>query len=191
MLKDLVLKNRSYRGFDETRSISREELIDIVEYARISPASVNKQPLKYRLVYQNEDLEKLRPEAKWAKALAHLNLPYEGKQPTAFIAICQDITIDDALARYQKDIGIVAEVMLLRAVEMGLGGCMIGNFGSQSVSDALDLEEHLKPMLLVAIGKPDDEIVLVNMEDSGDTLYYRDKNDVHYVPKRSIEDIII
>ena len=52
MLKDLVLKNRSYRGFDESVSISRETLMEFVDCARLCPSSVNKQPLKYFLVYE-------------------------------------------------------------------------------------------------------------------------------------------
>ena len=49
MLKDLVLKNRSYRGFDESVRISRETLEGFVDCARLCPSSVNKQPLKYFL----------------------------------------------------------------------------------------------------------------------------------------------
>ena len=51
MLKDLVLKNRSYRGFDESVWISRETLEGFVDCARLCPSSVNKQPLKYFLTW--------------------------------------------------------------------------------------------------------------------------------------------
>lgn len=47
------------------------------------------------------------------------------------------------------------------------------------------------PVLIVAIGKPDETIVLTDVKEDGDINYYRDENDVHYVPKRSLEDLII
>jgi hypothetical protein len=46
-------------------------------------------------------------------------------------------------------------------------------------------------MLIVAIGKPDETIVLEEVEPGADLRYYRDENDVHHVPKRRLEDIVI
>ena len=85
----------------------------------------------------------------------------------------------------------MAQTMLLAATEMGLGGCMISNYDAGQVREALELPEHLMPVLIVAIGKPDETIVLTDVKEDGDINYYRDENDVHYVPKRSLEDLII
>ena len=85
----------------------------------------------------------------------------------------------------------MAQTMLLAATEMGLGGCMIGNYDAGQVREALEMPEHLMPVLIVAIGKPDETIVLTDVKEDGDINYYRDENDVHYVPKRSLEDLII
>lgn len=65
MLKDLVLKNRSYRGYDPSRKVTREELAGFVDCARLSPSSVNAQPLKYYLASSEEDAAKLQPLTKW------------------------------------------------------------------------------------------------------------------------------
>ena len=46
-------------------------------------------------------------------------------------------------------------------------------------------------MLIVAIGRPDEKIVLTEIENGQSTKYYRDEQDVHYVPKRKLEDIVI
>jgi len=43
----------------------------------------------------------------------------------------------------------------------------------------------------VAVGKPDEEIVIREIEKGESTKYYRDENDVHYVPKRKLEDILL
>ncbi len=191
MLIDLVKMNRSYRGFDEQRIISKEELMELVDYTRFTASSVNAQPLKYCLVCEKVQVEKIQELTKWGRALPHLELPHKGKRPTGFIVICQDTTIGESLARYQKDIGIAAQTILLAAVEHGLGGCMIGNFNAGHVKKQLDLREEIIPVLIVAIGKPEEEIVLAEAEPGGDISYYRDENDVHYVPKRRLEDIIL
>ena len=190
MLKDLVRKNRSYRGYDHTFHFTREELEDYVDHARLCPSSVNKQPLKYYLAWEEETVAKIQAETRWARALQPTVLPRPGKEPTAFIVICQDDTIDPSLTRYMKDVGIVAQTMLLAAVEAGKGGCMIGNFTTEAIKNTLSLSENLHPLLIVAFGKPDEEIVLVDVKDD-ETNYYRDENDTHYVPKRSLEDELI
>ena len=191
MLLDLVRKNRSYRGYDHTRKVSREELLQLVEAARLCPSSVNVQPLKYFLAWEEETVALVQGETHWAKGLPDVDLPRAGKEPTAFIVICQDDRISPNLARFQRDVGIVAQTMLLCAVEMGLGGCMIGNFRADSVSEVLSLDGHLHPLLIVAIGKPQEEVILTDLGSDNSTKYYRDEEDRHYVPKRALEDLII
>lgn len=191
MLIDLVRKNRSFRGYDHSRKITKEELLCMVEAARLCPSSVNIQPFKYYLAYEEDKVSVLQKETHWARGLPEMTLPHPGKEPTAFIVICQDQRIFESLARFQKDVGIVAQTMLLQAVEMGLGGCMIGNFNAASVKEVLGLEEQLHPLLIVAVGKPDEEIILTDVGEGGSTSYYRDDEDRHYVPKRALEDIIL
>ena len=190
MLIDLVRKNRSFRGYDHSRKISEEELLAMVEAARLCPSSVNMQPLKYYLAFREDTVNTIQKQTKWAKGLPEMTLPHEGKEPTAFIVICQDTKINENLNRFHRDIGIVAHTILLTATEMGLGGCMIGNFDANAVQGVLGLEENLRPMLIVAIGKPDEDVILTDVVD-GKTAYYRDEKDRHYVPKRALEDLVM
>ena len=190
MLIDLVRKNRSYRGYDRRRKLSREELVKLVEAARLCPSSVNLQPLRYFLAFDEQTVGRIQAETRWAKGLPELTLPHPGKEPTAFIVICQDTRIDPNLSRFQRDVGIVAQTMLLTAVEMELGGCMIGNFNAGALPAALGLDACLRPLLVVALGKPDETVILTDASD-GVTAYRRDEADRHYVPKRTLEDLII
>lgn len=191
IIRELVLKNRSYRGYDHSRHVTLNELMRMVDCARLTASSVNQQPLKYFLANDEETVEKIQGQTYWARALPDMELPHKGKEPTAFIVICQDESIAACTSRFAKDVGIVAQTILLAAVEMGLGGCMIGNFNATSVQETLELAEDLEPVLIVAIGKPDETVKLVEVGGDGSTNYYRDENDVHYVPKRSLEDVII
>ena len=189
--REIVIANRSYRGYDESYKFTREKLEEYVDLTRFTPSSVNMQPFKYYIAYEKSNVDTIQKMNKWARALPELNLPYEGKRPTAFIIICQDTNIFSNTNRFMKDVGIVAQTILLQAAEDDLGGCMIGNFNAEEVKSTLDLSENLLPLLIVALGKPAEKIVITEVKEDGKTDYYRDENDVHYVPKRSLEDILI
>ena len=191
MRKELVKKSHSWRGYDENRKITREELAELADCARFAPSSVNMQPFRYYLAYEKEQLEKIQPLTGWARGLPEKHLPYPGHRPTAFIVICQETEWQADLSRFQKDVGIAAQTMLLAATEMGLGGIMIGNFSPEKISAALELPSHLVPLLIVAFGKPDETVVLTEAAPGESLNYYRDENDVHYVPKRRLEDILL
>lgn len=188
---ELIVQNRSYRGFDESREITQEEMRYFIDCARLSASSVNKQPLKYLPLYKKDDTDRMLPLTRWARGLPDMKLPHDGMAPTGYIVICLDLNIADGENAFPKDIGIVAQSILLAATEKGLGGCMIGNFTPSEVKEAFCLDEKLSPKLVVALGKPAEKIVLTEIESGEGTNYYRDENDVHYVPKRKLEDVII
>ena len=190
MLRELVEKNRSYRGYDESYHFTEEQLRDYVDLTRYTAASINIQPLKYRIAWKEEDVNTIFPLTGWARALPDMKLPHDGMHPTGYIVICQDMDISPAAGRFNKDCGIVAQTILLAAVEQGLGGCMIGNFDSALVKKTLNLPENLEVLLIVALGKPAEDIRIVPIPANGSTKYYRDENDVHYVPKRELDDIL-
>ena len=185
------MKNRSYRGFDESFRFSREELLELVDLTRYTASSVNEQPLKYYIAFEKEEVEQILPLTMWARALKDTQLPHSGMGPSAFIIICQDMNISANTTRFQRDVGIAAQTILLAAVEKGLGGCMIGSFRKPELKSLLGLSEGIEPNLVVALGKPAEKVILTEVDADGSTAYYRDENDVHYVPKRRLEDIIL
>ena len=191
MIKELVKKSRSFRGYDESRKISREELMELVDCARFAPSSVNRQPFQYLLACEQADLDKIQPLTGWAKALPDMKLPHPGHCPQAFIVICQNTDWDPDLNRYIRDVGIVAQTMLLAAAEKELGGIMIGSFSPKRIAEAMKLPENIVPMLIVAFGKPDEKIILTEVEAGESLKYYRDEQDTHYVPKRKLKDIVL
>ena len=165
--------------------------MELVDIARLCPSSANIQPLCYYLAWEPDEVARIQEQTRWAGAITHMKLPHLGMEPPAFIVILQDTKINDSMTRFQKDVGIVAQTMLLAAAERGLGGCMIGNYNADSVKKELHLAENLAPVLIVAFGKPAEKIVIKEIEEGENIAYYRDENDVHYVPKRKLEDIII
>lgn len=191
MLIDLLKKNRSYRGYDGSFRIDRSVLEELIDCTRYTASSVNIQPLKYFAASEPETVALIQPLTHWAGKLKELHLPREGHRPTAFIVICQDMSVSDSPTMFQRDIGIAAQTILLAATEKGLGGCMIGSFEKNTLKKALSLPEQIEPMMVLAIGKPDETVLLTGVGPDGSTDYYRDENDVHFVPKRALKDILL
>lgn len=188
VLKDLVAKSRSYRRFYE-EPISVETLKELVALARITPSTANSQALKYRLVYVTEENAKVFQTLRWAGALPDWDGPEEGERPSAYIIILCDQTLGK---NKMTDDGIVAQTILLGAAEKGLGGCILANVKRDELAETLRIDtKRFTIDLVLALGKPKETIVLVDLPENGDTRYYRDKEQVHYVPKRSLEDLIV
>ena len=190
MLEELLKRNRSYRAYDESVRVSEAELKHLVDLTRFIASGKNRQPLKYHISFERAETETLLSMTKWAAALPELALPRPGEHPAAFIVILQDLSVNPKLGAADKDVGIAAQTILLGAAEQGLGGLMIGNFRRQEVKEFLKPGEKLEPVLLIALGKPSEQICLTAVPESGKTDYYRE-NGVHYVPKRALEDILV
>jgi nitroreductase len=187
-LRALVLRNRSYRRFDESYRIQRETLVELIRLARCVASAANRQPLKYILSADQETNDRIFPCLTWAAYLKEWEGPGPGERPTAYIVIL----IDEGIAKdWWCDDGIAAQTILLGAVEQGLGGCMIGSIDKGRLRQALDIPKHLKIRLVVAIGKPDERVVLEDLEPGGDIRYWRDDTGGHHVPKRMLEEIIV
>ncbi len=191
MLKDLVIKNRSYRGFDENRKVTKEELKELVDIARLTASGANLQPLKYHLITDGEELREMNGLTRWGKMLTEMTLPHPGQFPTAYILMLVDTDICKDPHNAGTDIGIAAQTIMLGAVEKGLGGCMIANFDKAAAAEALGIKPSYAPVLALAIGKAVETVKLVDVGEDGSTKYYRDNNDVHYVPKRKLEDLLV
>ena len=86
MLKDLVKANRSYRGYDESRCVTKEELLEMADCARLAASSVNRQPLQYYLAWEKDEVDKIQALTKWAKGLPELTLPHPHMCPTALLS---------------------------------------------------------------------------------------------------------
>lgn len=188
LLKDLVLKNRSYRRFDENQPVSRQILEEMVELARLSASGRNLQPLKYIISNEPEKNSLIFPCLAWAGYLKDWPGPEKGERPAAYIIILGDTRISKV---FGCDHGIAAQSILLGAAENGLGGCMIGSIQRQKLREILSIQEELEILLVLALGKPAEKVVIEELPPTGEVKYWRDSEKVHHVPKRALYDIII
>jgi nitroreductase len=187
-LKELILANRSYRRFEQNFRISRQTLLELVDLARLSPSAGNKQPLRYILSCQPEKNSQIFSFLQWAAYLKDWSGPAEGERPSAYIIILGDSRISPTIL---CDHGIAAQSILLGAAEKGLGGCIIASIKKEELRKEFDILEYLEILLVIALGKPLEEIRLEKVKDDGDIKYWRDEQGVHHVPKRSLEEIIL
>jgi nitroreductase len=188
MIKDLVFKNRSYRRYDQFVRVERETLRELVELARLSPSAANAQPLKFLLSTEPERNALIFKRLAWAGYLKDWAGPVEGERPAAYIVILGDTRIK---GEFGVDPGIVAQSMLLGAVERGLGGCILGSVKRTELAQDLQLAEHLKILYVVALGVPAEQVVLEPLGPEGDIRYWRDEAGVHHVPKRALDELIV
>jgi nitroreductase len=187
MLKDLVLKNRSYRKFHADRKVSRELLTSFIETAGNTPSSKNYQPLKYILVHENPSTDRVFKCLGWARHLRDWDGPSVKERPPAYIVMLLDKNISsEALI----DAGISAQTILLAATEAGLGGCILRTVDRKQLSDYFNLPEHLEIILVIALGYPNQQVVLTTVSGDGNTNYY-ERDGIHYVPKRKPEALIL
>ncbi len=187
-LKELVEKNRSYRRFNQNFEIKTETLFSLIDLARLSPSARNAQPLKYFLSNTPEYNEIIFNNLKWAGYLTDWDGPVEGEKPSAYIVMLVDKSISN---NHYCDDGIAAQSIMLGAAEKGLGGCIIAAIDRKTLSKELNIPDNLEILLVLSLGKPIEEVELETIDNTNDIKYWRDENQVHHVPKRNIDDIII
>ncbi len=182
-LESLLKRNRSYRGFDASRVVTEADLLKMLEVVPWVASGMNAQPLRFKLV-TGADAALVHPLVKLGAALPEEHLPHPGEEPSAYLIVCSAASgkvVD-------MDLGFAAQSILLKAVEMGLGGIFILNFQADALREALQLP--LPPLAVIGLGKPLERIFLVPVKEGTDLNYYR-KDGAHFVPKLQMEDLVL
>jgi nitroreductase len=186
--EEIVEKNRSYRRFEQKHRLSEATLLELVDLARKTPSAANRQPLRYVICCAPETNSRIFDTVSWAASLPDWPGPEEGERPSAYVVVVAD---RDAWEWARVDLGIAAQTILLAAASRGLGGCMLGNVRKQQLKKILELEAGAEIQLVIALGKPVEQVVLEEA-GSGDALtYYRSADRVHHVPKLKLADLVL
>jgi len=67
---------------------------------------------------------------------------------------------------------------------------MIASLKREKLKKDLELSGHYEVLLVLALGYPSEKVVIEEVEN-GNIKYWRDENDVHHVPKRRLDDLIL
>lgn len=186
--EQLVKKNRSYRRFDESKVVDRSTLVRLIELTRYCASTSNIQALKFYPVCDTAVRAQVFPCLHWAGYISEWDGPQPGERPVAYIVIVGDT---DIRASFGMDPGIVAQTILLGASDMGLGGCMIGSMDKAQLRESMHLPSNHEVLLVIALGKPTETVVIEDAGPDGNIKYYRDADDVHHVPKRTLSEVLV
>lgn len=187
-LKDLLEADRSVRRFDASRPVSQDILRELVALTRLCASGRNAQPLRYRLVTDPEECDRLFPALAWAGYYKEWPGPDVDQRPTAYMVQCLDTDLGkDCLC----DDGLQLQAITLGATAKGLSGCIIKAFNKVAVVEALNIEPRYTPRYVLALGYAAEKVKLVEMGADGDFKYYRDSESTQCVPKRSLSELII
>lgn len=188
MLKEIVYQCRTYRRFYEEVKISEEELVELVDLARMTASTANSQALKFAVCCTEEENAKVFETLSWAGALPEWGGPEKGERPSAYIVVLGDLSLGK---NKMVDVGITSQTMMLGAVEKGYGGCMFLTIQRTKLAENLGIDlEKYSVELVLALGKPKEVVEVVPVGEDGSVKYYRDENQTHYVPKRSLDEIV-
>ena len=188
MITELVKENRSCRRFYQDHAVAPDILKEFVDLARMSASGANLQPLKYVLSCDPQKNAEIFSCLAWAGYLKDWPGPDDGERPSAYIVVLADTAISESAG---CDHGIAAQTIMLAAREKGLAGCMLGSIDRKALRTSLNIPPQLKILLVLAIGKPKEQVVLETIDSSDSIKYWRDNDGVHHVPKRKLEDIIV
>ncbi len=186
-LEELVKITRSCRRFYQNMPVTRNTLENFIDLARLSASAANKQPLRYAISCEPERNSLIYPTLSWAGYLTEWPGPVEGERPAAYIVVLVD---QDISASADIDAGIACQSILLGASELGLGGCIIASVQREKLRSSLAIPAKYKILLVIALGKPKETVVIKQVRED-DIRYWRDSDQVHHVPKRSLKDIIL
>ncbi len=189
MIADLIRKNRSCRRFYQDHIVTPETLKQLVDLARLSSSAANLQPLRYILCTTPEKNARVFSCLGWAAYLKDWPGPEQGERPAGYIIMLGDSETSNPYIGY--DCGIAGQSILLGAREKGLAGCMFGAINRQQLSKILNIDSQLKILLVIAIGKPKEQVVIEPVGPDNNIRYWRDNQGVHHVPKRNLSDIIV
>jgi nitroreductase len=189
MLENLIRKNRSCRRFYQNNVVNIQTLEGLVNLARLSASAGNLQPLTYILSCNPKKNEEIFSCLTWAAYLKDWAGPEEGERPAAYVVVMLDSTISKDPG---CDHGIACQSIMLGAREKGLASCMIGAIDREKLKQVLNVANQHKILLVLAIGKPKETVVIEPVLDPDKSIkYWRDEKGMHHVPKRSLQDIIV
>ncbi|WP_167599114.1 nitroreductase family protein [Chlorobaculum sp. 24CR] len=186
--RELVTRSRSIRRFDEGVAVSDGTLRELAELACYTPSAANRQSLRFLPVTGGEMLDKVFPCLKWAGYLAEWPGPEPGERPVAgLVVLCRNEDAADAAC----DSGIAAQTILLGAAEKELGGCIVAAIDRERLAGELGIPDAWTVLLVLALGKPAETVVIDQIKPGGSVRYWRDKHGIHHVPKRRVDELLV
>lgn len=188
-LENLLEWRRSYRKFDESRLISKNDIDEILNSIKFASCANNRQYLRFISVENKNKVLEIFDNTKWAASLKNnMGRPKEGERPVYFIAILSD---DDKKLRFNGiDEGLVISNLTLVAAEKGIGSCIIGSVNDKKMREILNYKDNYSCEVVIAFGYPIVKSTIKEIDLEEDQSYYLDEDGNYIVPKYKLNDIV-
>ena len=180
-----ITERRTIRCFKQDK-IPERVLEKLINAARLAPSGANLQPLEYIIVNDENKLNEVFENVKWAGYIAPKGNPKEGERPTAYIIVLVDKNNNTTTASY--DVGAAVENILLTAWEEGIGACWMGSINRDNLRKIFNVPNDFTIDSVIALGYKGESPVVE--EYKGSVKYWKDDNNVLHVPKRNLKDIL-
>lgn len=143
---DVIKKRRSYR-FYESKMPEQEQIIRILNAARLAPTWANKQGMHYIVVKEGEKVKKIWRAVGQKKKFAEAPMFIVG-----LIAESGSGTNSNGLKYFTVDFGICFEHLILAATAEGLATCWIGWFNEDKIKKILNIPNKYRVLGLTPLG---------------------------------------
>ena len=152
-----LLTRRSIRKYNPDKSLSKEEILELIRAASYAPSAHNKQPWHFLVVQDKESLRTMRLIQPWTTF---------AKDAAAVVLVCVDK--EETFHREKEgwdyaeiDGALAAQNLLLACHAKGLGACFCGAAPMPLVVANLqkkfNIPENIIPIAIVVIGYPEEE----------------------------------
>lgn len=188
-LENLLEWRRSYRKFDESKHLSKEDIDEILSSIKFASCTNNRQYLRFISIESRDLVLEIFENTKWAASLPdNMGRPKEGERPVYFIAILSD---DEKKLRFNGiDEGLVISNLTLTAAEKGVGSCIIGSVSDKKMREILNYEDNYSCEVVIAFGYPKVKSSIKDIDAGEDQSYYLDEDGNYIVPKYKIKDLV-
>ena len=143
-----VLDRYSCRSYDSERPVSREEILKVLEAARLAPSACNRQPWTFVAVTDSDLKARILAKSRPAFLEAPVLLVACGHHDIAWHRPADNKDHTDV------DVSIAVEHICLAASTLGLGTCWVCSFDVEGTRQALGLPDHVEPIALIPLGYP-------------------------------------
>ena len=140
---DFILTRRSIRHYDK-KDIPEDILNQVFEAGRNAPSAVNRQPIHFIVVNDEEAKKEL------SKGMFNRHI----KGSPAVIVGCADVNSVLTGKWAIVDVAIAMQNMVIAAWTLGIGSCWIGDFKEKKVKKLLKIPDKWKVVALVTLGYP-------------------------------------
>ena len=143
----MIMRRWSPRAFDGTAEVSPETVRALLEAARWAASHGNTQPARFLVGYRGDDtFERI------FAALRPGNQTWAGRASVLLVGAVAESDERGPVPNTEFGLGLAVQNLVLRAVELGLVTHQMGGFSPDAVREAFGLPDHVRPVVVIAVG---------------------------------------